>query len=340
MSPLATTTSAADRTPTGIISSTNDGKIELIVGPMFSGKSTELHRRIRRHKIAGRSILLVKYKDDVRYDDVAGPNASVTHDHQSLPAMATKDFDNVNNIAHNFDVIGIDEAQFFGDIVAFCERWANRGKVVIAAALDGRYQRVVFNEILELVPLAESVDKLSAVCAMCAKDASFTLRTSIVEGNSVELIGGVERYKAACRKCYLAAMEEQTKEATNVSARKEKVNGGSDGLSSLTNSVTAKLESLALEMPENKQQNKLNATPLTGHSVYADDSDDTTFTFLTPNSTNSVLLDKLGVATGKLGENLKKTKSTAKKSRGFGGPGRSPLTDFMNTSRSPITSLR
>ena len=136
-----------------------NGKIELIFGPMFSGKSTELHRRIRRHKIAGRSVLLIKYKDDTRYAHICGSNANVTHDHQTLPAHSAKELmGNMDNIAHNYDVIGIDEGQFFGDVVAFCDRWANKGKVVICAALDGTYEREMFNDILKLVPMAESVD--------------------------------------------------------------------------------------------------------------------------------------------------------------------------------------
>ena len=182
---------------------------------MFSGKSTELHRRIRRHKIAGRSVLLIKYKDDTRYAHIRGSNANVTHDHQSLPAQCAKTLmGNMDNIAHNYDVIGIDEGQFFGDVVEFCDRWANKGKVVICAALDGTYERKMFNDILKLVPIAESVDKLTSVCAMCSKDASFTLRcfnnsTNSEEGEEepVELIGGADMYKAACRKCYFEAMK-------------------------------------------------------------------------------------------------------------------------------------
>jgi len=368
MSPSTTTTTTTNNNTNTNDVDKDNGHIELIIGPMFSGKSTELHRRIKRHKIAGRTILLVKYKDDTRYAKVAGANANVTHDHEQLPAYAAKDLDNVNNVAHNYDVIGIDEAQFFGDIAKFCEYWANKGKVIIAAGLDGTYQRMAFNEILSLVPLAETVDKLSAVCAMCAKDAAFTLRTTLENADSVELIGGAERYKAACRKCYLEAMDEQAKKqheasaeettflnsnnkpaSSSVSAKKKKSNS-SGGVSPssvkrVRNALAEQLESLALHTPVNStKQQRMNATPVTvtSSSAYTADIADDTFTFATPSgAVGDVLLDKLGFATGKLSEQMKKSKNTeTKKSRGFGGPGRSPLTDFMNTSRSPITSLR
>lgn len=342
-----------------------NGKIELIFGPMFSGKSTELHRRIRRHKIAGRSVLLIKYKDDTRYAHICGSNANVTHDHQTLPAHSAKELmGNMDNIAHNYDVIGIDEGQFFGDVVAFCDRWANKGKVVICAALDGTYEREMFNDILKLVPMAESVDKLTSVCAMCSKDASFTLRCFDSSKNSsrekeeedgpVELIGGAEMYKAACRKCYFAAMkgrrgdkresvgEMATTEMTKTAKKKattplatRPVIGSPTNAKRVAEALAETVDSLSLQTPPLNAMTRSKATP----TKYNEDVGDA-FTFATPSGGNA-LLDDIGFATGKLGEQVKKAKKTAtKKSRGFGGPGRSPLTDFMNTSRSPITTLR
>ena len=341
---------------------TNSGKIELIFGPMFSGKSTELHRRIRRHKIAGRSVLLVKYKDDTRYAHICGSNANVTHDYQSLPAHSARELmGNVDNIAHNYDVIGIDEGQFFGDVVEFCDRWANKGKVVICAALDGTYEREMFNDILKLVPMAESVDKLTSVCAMCSKDASFTLRCynnskdsgegKEDEEEPVELIGGAEMYKAACRKCYFAAMKgrrgekrENVGEVATVKTAKKKattplaarpVVGSPTNAKRVAEALADTVNSLSLLTPPLNAMTRNKATP----TKYSEDVGDA-FTFATPSGGNASL-DDIDFATGKLGEQVKKAKKTAtKKGRGFGGPGRSPLTDFMNTSRSPITTLR
>ncbi|ABO93888.1 predicted protein, partial [Ostreococcus lucimarinus CCE9901] len=177
------------------------GSLEVIFGPMFSGKSTELQRRLRRHTMASRRVLVVKYAGDNRYDDAVGTTtAAVTHDLATMPALPTKDLRNIDNVAHNYDVIGIDEGQFFDDVAAFCEKWAHAGKTVIVAALDATFQRKPFNSVLQLVPLAENVTKLTAVCTDCAADAAFTARTT--KETSVELIGGASQYKAVCRACY------------------------------------------------------------------------------------------------------------------------------------------
>nr|CAD7429335.1 unnamed protein product [Timema monikensis] len=172
------------------------GQIQVIFGPMFSGKSTELIRRLRRYQIAKHDCLLIKYANDDRYDktDV------VTHDKQSLPAVMAMELTKLKEKALQVEVIGIDEGQFFPDVSDFCEDMANKGKVVIVAALDGTFQRVGFGRILELVPLAESVVKLQAVCVICYCNASYTKR--IGNEKEIELIGGADKYMAVCRSCY------------------------------------------------------------------------------------------------------------------------------------------
>lgn len=97
-------------------------------------------------------------------------------------------------------MIAIDEGQFFPDIVPVCEELANQGKIVLVAALDATFERKPFGNVLSLVPIAEKTEKLSAVCFFCYKEASFTLRT--VACQEIELIGGVESYKPACRSCH------------------------------------------------------------------------------------------------------------------------------------------
>lgn len=89
----------------------------------------------------------------------------------------------------------------FTDVVPFCEKMANNGKIVIVAALDGTFQRRAFNTVLDLVPLAESVTKLNAVCMMCCKDAPFSRRIDEHE-TAVQVIGGADKYLAVCRECY------------------------------------------------------------------------------------------------------------------------------------------
>ncbi|XP_042589403.1 thymidine kinase, cytosolic-like [Cyprinus carpio] len=150
------------------------GQIQVIFGPMFSGKSTELMRRVRRFQVAQYCCLLIKYAKDTRY---------------SQTGMATHDKDN-----HDLWLLQ------FPDTVEFCEEMANMGKTIIVAALDGTFQRKPFGNILNLVPLAESVVKLNAVCMQCFKEAAYTKRLGAEQ--EVEVIGGTDKYHAVCRACY------------------------------------------------------------------------------------------------------------------------------------------
>lgn len=172
------------------------GQIQLIFGPMFSGKSTELIRRLKRYQVAQYEVLIVKYDKDVRYND----GGIATHCGQTLPALATSCLTDLTTRAENYDVIGIDEGQFFSDVVVWCEAMANKGKIVLVAALDGTFQRKPFSNIINLVPLAEVVTKLVAVCMNCFQDAAFSKRISSEDG--VEVIGGADKYMAVCRRCY------------------------------------------------------------------------------------------------------------------------------------------
>jgi thymidine kinase len=123
-----------------------------------------------------------------------------THDKQTHDATPCDTLSEVNHIVNKYDCIGIDEAQFFPDLISFCSRMATEGKIVIVAALDGTFQRKPFGKVLELVPLAESIIKLNAVCMICSKDAPFTKR--IGSETAIEIIGGSDKYFAVCRKCY------------------------------------------------------------------------------------------------------------------------------------------
>ena len=144
------------------------------MGPMFSGKSTELIRRLKRYQIANYNCLIVKYAKDVRYDE----NSIATHDKQTLKAVSADKLRELKVNFDEYDVIGIDEGQFFPDLVEFCESMANTGKAVMVAALDGTFQRKGFTAILELIPLAEHIVKLNAVCMVCFGEGSYTKRIS------------------------------------------------------------------------------------------------------------------------------------------------------------------
>ncbi|XP_005098053.1 thymidine kinase, cytosolic [Aplysia californica] len=172
------------------------GQIQVIFGPMFSGKTTELMRRLKRYLIANYDCLIIKYAKDVRYEK----DGIATHDRQVLPAVSADRLADLQSEALKHDIIGIDEGQFFPDIVSFCEKMADQGKIVIVAALDGTFQKKGFGDILNLVPLAENVMKLTAVCMNCYNDASFTKRKG--SETEVEVIGGADKYLAVCRQCF------------------------------------------------------------------------------------------------------------------------------------------
>lgn len=115
------------------------GRIELIIGPMFAGKSTELLRRVRRLEISGKKCLNIKYTGDNRY---ANEESTITtHDKQAMKAVAVSSFDQIGDAWRDFDVISIDEGQFYEDTSEFADRAANNGKIVIVSALNGSYEK-------------------------------------------------------------------------------------------------------------------------------------------------------------------------------------------------------
>jgi thymidine kinase len=174
------------------------GRVELILGPMYAGKSGELLRRVRRLAVAEKTCLVIKYKMDVRYSDTD----MATHDHQFHAALPCERLSEAEEHVGQYDCIAVDEGQFFPDIVGFCDRLASQGKIVIVSALDGNFMREPFGNILLLVPRAENVVKLSAVCMMCKKkEASFSQKISGDLGLTKD-VGGKEKYVAACRKCH------------------------------------------------------------------------------------------------------------------------------------------
>ncbi|KAJ3438356.1 thymidine kinase cytosolic [Anaeramoeba flamelloides] len=179
---------------------TYDGQIQLILGPMFGGKSSELIRRSRKYSFANKKCTVIKFARDVRYS----VDKCSTHDRVMMDAVpCTGKLFDVEDKVKDYDVIGIDEGQFFEDIVEFSEHMANKGKVIIIAALDGTFERKPFGRVLELVSKAEQVIKLNAVCTITYKDAAFTKRTS--QEKEVQVIGGIDKYVAVSREGYFIA---------------------------------------------------------------------------------------------------------------------------------------
>lgn len=133
-----------------------------------------------------------------------------------MSAISALELSSLSAQASNYSVIGIDEGQFFPDTVTFAETMANQGKIVIVAALDGDYRRAGFGNILQLVPLAESVIKLTAVCMTCFTEASYTKRIGIEQ--ELEIIGGADKYMAVCRRCYFSSGAEKKVDAIDSSS--------------------------------------------------------------------------------------------------------------------------
>ncbi|KAL0738455.1 hypothetical protein Bca4012_014665 [Brassica carinata] len=181
------------------------GEIHVVVGPMFSGKTTTLLRRILSERETGKKVAVIKSDKDDRYC----AESIVTHDGEKFPCWALPDLSSFKErfgfdaYRNRLDVIGIDEAQFFGDLYEFCRQAADEeGKTVIVAGLDGDYLRRRFGSVLDLVPVADTVTKLASRCEVCGKRASFTLRKT--EERATELIGGAEVYMPVCRSHYVS----------------------------------------------------------------------------------------------------------------------------------------
>ena len=179
---------------------TDSGKIEVICGCMFSGKTEELIRRIRRAQIAKLSVIVFKPFIDSRYSR----NEIVSHNNIKIESHSLKSSMEIKSYSLNFDVIGIDEAQFFDkNILKVCQHLAFNGKRVLIAGLDKDYRGLPFGSMPQLMCEADYLDKLRAICVKCSRSASYTKRISTEVGQVV--IGELDKYEARCRKCFVDA---------------------------------------------------------------------------------------------------------------------------------------
>ncbi len=180
------------------------GWIEVICGPMFSGKSEELIRRIRRAQIAQQRVQLFKPHLDDRYSETE----IVTHSQQRLPSTpVASSLDILDCLQDKTAVVGIDEAQFFDeDIAEVCNKLANLGKRVIVAGLDMDYRGLPFEPIPRLMAIAEYVTKQLAICVRCGNPANHTQR--LIEDTHRIVVGSQGTYEARCRQCFEPPEEE------------------------------------------------------------------------------------------------------------------------------------
>lgn len=181
---------------------TRRGRVEVICGSMFSGKTEELIRRMRRAQFAKQKVEIFKPSIDVRYSE----EEVVSHEGNSIVSTPVDSSQSILLLAGDSDVIGVDEAQFFDEgIVGVCNELAQRGVRVIVAGLDLDFKGVPFGPMPKLLAIADDVTKVHAICVRCGSLAYVSHR--IVEGDRQVMLGETKEYEPLCRECYARALQ-------------------------------------------------------------------------------------------------------------------------------------
>lgn len=188
------------------------GKIKLIIGPMFSGKSTMLTDTVRKFVYKGMKTVLVNFAADKRYDK---EGKIVTHEQVKYNALSCYQLQDNFIELMKYDVIGIDEGQFFPDLVEVSETLCRNGKIVVVSALSGNFKMEPFENVSKLISKADKIKLLKAYCYFCHKRAGFSLRT--VRNDKEILIGASDMYRPVCKACYYKnnLIENEKEEAVN-----------------------------------------------------------------------------------------------------------------------------
>ena len=182
------------------------GWIEIVCGSMFSGKTEELIRRLKRAKFANQKVEIFKPAIDIRYSN----EEVVSHDAHAILSTPVETSDSILLLTGDVDVVGIDEVQFFDDnIVNVCQQLANRGVRVICAGLDMDYLGKPFGPMPALMAVAEYVTKVHAICVKCGNLAQHSHRLS--KSDKLVELGEKDTYEPICRHCFNKAMAEQGK---------------------------------------------------------------------------------------------------------------------------------
>ena len=186
------------------------GRIEVVCGSMFSGKTEELIRRMRRAQFARQKVEIFKPAIDVRYSE----EDVVSHDQKHIQSTPIDSAGSILLLSSDIDVVGIDEAQFFDDgIVDVCNELANRGVRVIVAGLDMDYKGRPFGPMPALCAIADDVTKVHAICVKCGNLAYVSHRK--VESEQRVLLGETTEYEPLCRECYQKAIKEENERKDN-----------------------------------------------------------------------------------------------------------------------------
>lgn len=186
------------------------GRIEVVCGSMFSGKTEELIRRMKRAKFAKQKVEIFKPSIDTRYSDID----VVSHDQHSIPSTPIDSSQTIALLSSDIDVVGVDEAQFLDDgLVDVCNDLANRGVRVIVAGLDMDFKGVPFGPIPALCAIADEVTKVHAICVKCGALAYVSHR--LVANEKRVLLGETAEYEPLCRECYKKALRETTNSSSD-----------------------------------------------------------------------------------------------------------------------------
>jgi len=174
--------------------------LELIIGPMFSGKSTELIKRARELILDNKQILIIKPKIDNRHDS----DKIISHNSESINC---KNINNLNEISDlqisNIDTLLIDEGQFFNDLYKKVSKWINQFNVnIIVFGLDGDFQRKPIGQIMNLIPISDKCIKLNSICNICKNNTKAPFSHRHIKSDEQILIGGLDSYIPVCRKHY------------------------------------------------------------------------------------------------------------------------------------------
>lgn len=182
----------------------NRGSVEVITGSMFSGKTEELIRRLRRAQFAGLKVEIFKPSIDNRYSETR----VVSHDEKSIISTPVDNASAILLLSGNADVIGIDEAQFLDEsIIDVCNTLANSGKRVVLAGLDMDFSGKPFGSMPALMAIAEQVTKVHAICMRCGDLAQYSYRKT--GGDSIVELGEKDKYEPLCRRCYNRAKNKE-----------------------------------------------------------------------------------------------------------------------------------
>jgi len=168
--------------------------LKIIMGNMFSGKTTELIRRLKRYKVIGKRILVLNSSLDTRSSD----EVLKTHDNSKFECLKVNNLEEVDYSM--VDVIAVDEAQFFSGLKSFVKKVLMDNKTILLAGLDGDYKQEKFGEIIDCIPLADKVFKITAMCMECMDGTHGPFTKRIVQNDKLELVGDHDIYKAVCRK--------------------------------------------------------------------------------------------------------------------------------------------